>query len=212
MLFAARVSRLLPPALACLLGFAGFGAPRVARRALRAGGQFGVHQLAVAGAAGDAGADCACRRFRCFADYSARIVVLLRQSGAGFCGRLFRCICASLPTTPARLTAVGLALLAATALSLMLTIERNFNAIWRVHAPRPFVAADVDLLGDASPSPAAGRRFVGAGPPDGASALERQVPALADALQWLASLGLTTLVLMALYALTPTAMCRANTP
>ena len=38
-----------------------------------------------------------------------------------------------------RLTAVGLALLAATALSLMLTIERTFNAIWRVHAPRPFV-------------------------------------------------------------------------
>ena len=36
-----------------------------------------------------------------------------------------------------------------------------------------------------------------------ASALERQAPALADALQWLASLGLTTLVLMALYALTP---------
>ena len=33
-----------------------------------------------------------------------------------------------------------------------------------------------------------------------ASALERQAPALADALQWLASLGLTTLVLMALYA------------
>lgn len=38
-----------------------------------------------------------------------------------------------------RLTALGTALLAATALSLMLTIDRAFNLIWRVRRPRPLV-------------------------------------------------------------------------
>jgi len=39
----------------------------------------------------------------------------------------------------AKLTAIGLIFLAATALALMLSIERVFNVIWRVRAPRPVV-------------------------------------------------------------------------
>ena len=37
-----------------------------------------------------------------------------------------------------RMTLVGLVVLAATALTQMLTIEHTFNAIWKVKAPRPF--------------------------------------------------------------------------
>src|SRR3990172_12113111 len=36
-----------------------------------------------------------------------------------------------------RLTAVGIALLAVTAMLMMLTIDHAFNAIWRVSRPRP---------------------------------------------------------------------------
>jgi membrane protein len=39
----------------------------------------------------------------------------------------------------ARLTAVGVVFLAVTAIMLMMTIERAFNAIWRVRRPRPLV-------------------------------------------------------------------------
>jgi membrane protein len=39
----------------------------------------------------------------------------------------------------ARLTAVGIAFLAVTAIMLMMTIERAFNTIWRVRRPRPLV-------------------------------------------------------------------------
>jgi len=39
----------------------------------------------------------------------------------------------------ARLTAVGISFLAVTAIMLMMTIERAFNAIWRVRRPRPLV-------------------------------------------------------------------------
>jgi membrane protein len=39
----------------------------------------------------------------------------------------------------ARLTAVGIVFLAVTAVMLMMTIERAFNAIWRVRRPRPVV-------------------------------------------------------------------------
>lgn len=42
-------------------------------------------------------------------------------------------------TNAAKLTAVGLALLIATAVMLMLTIEHAFNQIWRVTRPRPIV-------------------------------------------------------------------------
>lgn len=38
-----------------------------------------------------------------------------------------------------RLTAIGLVFLVVTALVLMLTIERVFNVIWRVHRPRPLL-------------------------------------------------------------------------
>src|SRR5215470_2726114 len=38
-----------------------------------------------------------------------------------------------------RLTAVGIVFLAVTAIMVMLTIERAFNAIWRVQRPRPLV-------------------------------------------------------------------------
>lgn len=39
----------------------------------------------------------------------------------------------------ARLTAVGIVLLAGTAIMLMLTIDRAFNTIWRVKRPRPLI-------------------------------------------------------------------------
>ena len=39
----------------------------------------------------------------------------------------------------ARLTALGIVLLGATAIALMLTIDRAFNTIWRVKRPRPLI-------------------------------------------------------------------------
>lgn len=206
MLFAARVSRLLPPALARLLGFAGF----VVRRALR-------EERCVQVAASLAFTSLlslvplvtlaliVLSAFPVFADYSARIkLFLLSNLVPDFAGKIISVYMRQFADNAGRLTAVGLALLAATALSLMLTIERTFNAIWRVHAPRPFVRQMLIYWAMLTVGPLLlGGGLSALGRLMQASALERQAPALADALQWLASLGLTTLVLMALYALTP---------
>ena len=48
-----------------------------------------------------------------------------------------------------RLTAIGTAFLGATALALMLTIDKALNAIWRVPRFRPLLHPSVHLLGDA---------------------------------------------------------------
>ncbi|MBP9610019.1 MAG: YihY family inner membrane protein, partial [Laribacter sp.] len=61
---------------------------------------------------------------------------LLRNLVPDFAGRIISVYLKQFTDNAGRLTAVGLALLAFTSLSLMLTIDRTFNAIWQVQRPR----------------------------------------------------------------------------
>ena len=94
---------------------------------MRVAASLAVHQLAVAGYAGDAGAGIVLSAFPVFADYSARAskLFLLSNLVPDLPARLFSVYMRQFADNAGWLTA-GLALLAATALSLMLTIERTF--------------------------------------------------------------------------------------
>lgn len=74
-----------------------------------------------------------------FEDYSARFkVFLLSNLVPDSAGRIITVYMRQFTDNTTRLTAVGLAFLAVSAFSLLFTIERVMNAIWRVRRPRPF--------------------------------------------------------------------------
>lgn len=143
--------------------------------------------------------------FPVFADYSARIkLFLLANLVPDFAGKIISVYMRQFADNAGRLTAVGLALLAATALSLMLTIERTFNTIWRVNTPRPFARQMLTYWAILTLGPLLlGGGLSGLARLMRASGLGSQAPLISGLLQWLTSLLLTTLILAILYSLTP---------
>jgi membrane protein len=78
--------------------------------------------------------------FPVFEDFSAHIkTYLLNNLMPENAGIIITQYMQQFADSATRLTAVGIVLLAVTALSMMLTIENAFNIIWRVSRPRPLV-------------------------------------------------------------------------
>jgi membrane protein len=104
-----------------------------------------------------------------------------------------------------RLTAIGLVVLAVTALSLMMTIEAAFNAIWRVQRSRPLSVRLVTYWAVMTAGPVivgGGLSLTGAltGYAVGAT---RGIPALAELISDLVPLTLSVLSFAALYLTVP---------
>lgn len=75
-----------------------------------------------------------------FEDFSAQIkVYLINNLMPEMAGKIITQYMRQFTDSATRLTTVGIAVLALTAMSTMLTIDRAFNAIWRVSRPRPLL-------------------------------------------------------------------------
>jgi membrane protein len=78
--------------------------------------------------------------FPVFEDYSAQIkTYLLNNLMPDMAGKIITQYTQQFAENATRLTSLGIALLAVTAMSMMLTIEQAFNVIWRVARPRPLL-------------------------------------------------------------------------
>ena len=78
--------------------------------------------------------------FPVFQDFSVHIkTYLLNNLMPETAGAVIAGYVQQFTDSAARLTTVGLVILAITALSMMMTIDRTFNVIWRVARPRPLV-------------------------------------------------------------------------
>ncbi len=78
--------------------------------------------------------------FPVFEDFSAQIkVYLLNNLMPDMAGKIITQYTQQFADSATRLTAVGIAFLAVTAMSMMLTIDQAFNTIWRVNRPRPLL-------------------------------------------------------------------------
>jgi membrane protein len=78
--------------------------------------------------------------FPIFADYSTRFkVMLLSTLMPEFAGKVITVYMRQFADNAERLTAAGVIMLGGTALMLMATIERTFNAIWGVRRSRPWL-------------------------------------------------------------------------
>lgn len=78
--------------------------------------------------------------FPVFSDYSVRFkTMLLSTLVPEFAGRVITVYMRQFADNAARLTAVGIVMLGVSALMLMATIERTFNAIWSVRRGRPWL-------------------------------------------------------------------------
>lgn len=78
--------------------------------------------------------------FPVFDDFSAQIkAYLLNNLMPDMAGKIITQYTQQFAESAARLTTVGIAFLAITAMSMMLTIDKAFNVIWRVARPRPLL-------------------------------------------------------------------------
>lgn len=76
--------------------------------------------------------------FPVFEDFATQIkIYLLSNMMPDKAGAIISSYMEQFTESASRLTAVGIAFLAVTALSMMLTIDQTFNVIWRVSRPRP---------------------------------------------------------------------------
>ena len=143
--------------------------------------------------------------FPVFVDYSARIkLFLLTNLVPDFAGRIITVYMRQFTENAGRLTAVGIVLLAVTALSLMVTIDRTFNGIWRVNKRRPFFQQALVYWTVLTLGPLMlGGGVSGLNWLMGHSALPLIAPALIEPIEGLGAFCLTTLALAMLYGLTP---------
>lgn len=78
--------------------------------------------------------------FPVFEDFSSQIkIYLLNNLMPDMAGKIITQYMRQFTDSAMRLTAVGIVLLAATAMMMMLTIDEAFNTIWRVAHPRPLL-------------------------------------------------------------------------
>lgn len=78
--------------------------------------------------------------FPVFEDFSSQIkVYLVNNLMPDMAGKIITQYMRQFTESAMRLTAVGIALLAVTAMLMMLTIDHAFNTIWRVSRPRPLL-------------------------------------------------------------------------
>src|SRR3989338_6939838 len=78
--------------------------------------------------------------FPVFEDFSSQIkTYLINNLMPDMAGKIITQYMRQFTESAMRLTAVGVALLAVTAMLMMLTIDHAFNAIWRVSRPRPLL-------------------------------------------------------------------------
>lgn len=78
--------------------------------------------------------------FPVFSEFSTHLkVFLLTNMVPEIAGKIITQHMQQFADNAARLTAVGISLLVVTALAMMFTIDRAFNAIWRVSRPRPML-------------------------------------------------------------------------
>jgi membrane protein len=79
--------------------------------------------------------------FPVFAKFSTPLkVFLLTNLVPESAGKVITVYMQQFADNAAKLTAVGIVLLAVTAIMLMMTIDRELNAIWRVSRPRPVLS------------------------------------------------------------------------
>jgi len=78
--------------------------------------------------------------FPVFEDFSTQIkIYLLNNLMPDMAGKIITQYMQQFTDSATRLTAVGIAFLAVTAMSMMLTMDHAFNVIWRVARPRPLL-------------------------------------------------------------------------
>lgn len=143
--------------------------------------------------------------FPVFSSISAQVkIFLLTNLVPDFAGKVITVYMRQFTDNAGKLTAVGLVVLGATALSLMFTIDRAFNAIWRVTKPRPLMQKMLVYWTVLTLGPL----LLGGGLSLSAwllkaSGVGKSVPLVAALLQDAGSLLLTTLMLTVLYGLVP---------
>jgi len=143
--------------------------------------------------------------FPVFSDYSVRFkVLLLTTLVPEFAGKVITVYMRQFTENASSLTAAGIAMLGASALMLMVTIERTFNGIWRVERSRPFLQQMLVYWTVLTLGPL----LLGVGLSSWSwlyktSGLKHSHPVVALTIQIVGSIGLTTLVLWFLYRLVP---------
>ncbi|MDN0074797.1 YihY family inner membrane protein [Crenobacter sp. SG2303] len=143
--------------------------------------------------------------FPVFSDYSVRFkVLLLTTLVPEFAGKVITVYMRQFTENASSLTAAGIAMLGASALMLMVTIERTFNGIWRVERSRPFLQQMLVYWTVLTLGPL----LLGVGLSSWnwlykTSGLKHSHPVVALTIQIIGSIGLTTLVLWFLYRLVP---------
>ncbi|BEV73145.1 MULTISPECIES: YihY family inner membrane protein [unclassified Paludibacterium] len=147
-----------------------------------------------------------------FADYSTRFkVMLLTTLMPEFAGKILTVYMRQFADNAEKLTAVGILMLAVTSLMLMATIERTFNAIWGVVRSRHWLQQTVVYWGMLTLGPV----VLGGGlllwhNLLRASHLKHSAPLLADLIQSVGAIGLTTMALSLLYRVVPNRHVPAN--
>ncbi|HJV06352.1 MAG TPA: YihY family inner membrane protein [Chromobacteriaceae bacterium] len=143
--------------------------------------------------------------FPVFSDYSTRFkVMLLSTLVPEFAGKVISVYMRQFADNAEKLTAAGIIMLGVTALMLMSTVERTFNAIWRVRRGRPLLQQSMVYW-----------TVLTLGPVVLAGSLmswrwlfklthfERNLPMLAHALETGGSIVLTALVLSLIFRIVP---------
>ncbi|MBV8647911.1 YihY family inner membrane protein [Paludibacterium sp.] len=140
-----------------------------------------------------------------FADYSTRFkVMLLTTLVPEFAGKIMTVYMRQFADNAEKLTAVGILMLAATSLMLMATIERTFNAIWGVARARHWLQQTLIYWGMLTLGPMVlGGGLLAWHNLFRASHLKHTAPVLADLIQSVGAIGLTTMALSLLFRLVP---------
>lgn len=143
--------------------------------------------------------------FPVFSDYSARFkIMLLSTLVPEFAGKVITVYMRQFADNAEKLTAAGIVMLGVTALMLMSTIERTFNAIWGVRRGRPWLQQSMVYWTVLTLGPLVlGGSLLSWRWLFKATRLEKNLPLLASLLEAGGTIVLTALVLALLYRIVP---------
>ncbi|UTH75295.1 YihY family inner membrane protein [Chromobacterium sp. IIBBL 290-4] len=143
--------------------------------------------------------------FPVFADYSTRFkIMLLSTLVPEFAGKVITVYMRQFADNAEKLTAAGIAMLGVTALMLMSTIERTFNAIWGVRRGRPWLQQSMVYWTVLTLGPLVlGGSLLSWRWLFKATRFEKNLPVLANVVEIGGTIVLTALVLSLLYRIVP---------
>ncbi|MEN3029982.1 YihY family inner membrane protein [Chromobacterium amazonense] len=143
--------------------------------------------------------------FPVFSDYSTRFkIMLLSTLVPEFAGKVITVYMRQFADNAEKLTAAGIVMLGVTALMLMSTIERTFNAIWGVRRGRPWLQQSMVYWTVLTLGPLVlGGSLLSWRWLFKATRFEKNLPLLADMVEVGGTIVLTALVLSLLYRIVP---------